>query len=209
MPSNNHPQSLSGLYAITPQTSDDLSLFKNVEAALVGGVRVLQYREKQLTGVDKEQRARTLLVMCQRYQVPLIINDDVELALAIGADGVHLGRDDVSIEQARAQLPENRIIGVSCYNRLPLAVAAAEAGADYVAFGSFFPSSTKPEAVAASFDLIEKFKQQYSLPVVAIGGITPSGAETLFEAGADMVAVISYLFDAPCPKVAAQQFPTR
>jgi len=177
---------LRGLYAITPEGP---GLLDKVQRALEGGVALLQYRRKQEASRDE---ARALLALCRRHGVPLIVNDDVGLALELGADGVHLGRDDGELAAARTKL-KGKLLGASCYDRLELARAAIAAGADYVAFGSVFASPTKPGAVRAPLSL---FKES-PVPRCAIGGITLDNAPQVIAAGADMVAVISDLFDAP------------
>ncbi|MDD3518138.1 MAG: thiamine phosphate synthase [Chromatiales bacterium] len=186
---------LRGLYAITdPQLTPLPSALERIEQSLRGGARLLQYRDK---GDDHERRLRealSLRELCHRHGAQFIVNDDVRLAHESGADGVHLGRDDVDVATARGMLGADAIIGVSCYDRLELALAAAAGGADYVAFGSFYPSGTKPAAVRADPSLIAAFKRQADLPVCAIGGITPDNAPTLIAAGADMLAVIGGLF---------------
>jgi len=198
---------LQGLYAIT----EDRALSAGeacvaVEAALRGGASLVQYRDKSGDHRRRLAAATALRVLCTRYRVPLLINDDVELARAVGADGVHLGRDDLDVRQARARLPDHSLIGVSCYNRFELAQRAVDAGADYVAFGSFFASPTKPQAVAATPDLLRRARTELSVPTVAIGGISPENGAALVRAGADMLAVISAVFAAPDIAAAARAF---
>lgn len=176
---------LRGLYAITPEGP---GLLAKVRAALRGGVALLQYRNKH----GSLDEAKAVLRLAREHGVPLIVNDDVELALAIGADGAHLGREDGDLGAARQKL-RGRILGASCYDRLELARAAVAAGADYVAFGSVFPSPTKPQAVRAPLSL---FGHDLGVPLCAIGGITLANAPQAIAAGAAMVAVISDLFDA-------------
>jgi thiamine-phosphate pyrophosphorylase len=162
-----------------------------VAAALAGGVRLVQYRDK---GDDRERRleeARRLVALCHEHGARLIVNDDPELAREAGADGVHLGRDDVSVAEARELLGPTALIGVSCYNRLERAIAAQAAGADYVAFGSFYPSPSKPDAVRAPLALLKQARALIDLPIVAIGGVTPDNAAPIALAGADAAAVIS------------------
>jgi thiamine-phosphate pyrophosphorylase len=175
-----------GLYAITPEGP---GLVEKVRAALEGGIALLQYRRKQGT----LEEARQIAKLAREHGVPLIVNDDVELALAIGADGAHLGRDDGDFSSARKRL-KGKILGASCYNRPELATAAVAAGADYIAFGSVFASPTKPGAVRAPLSL---FKDDLGVPKCAIGGITLANAPQAIAAGADLLAVISDLFDAP------------
>jgi len=187
---------LRGLYAITP--SDPLlpRLSALVSSALAGGVRLIQYRNKFAPAPLKRAQAAELLRICRAADARLIINDDLPLALEIGADGVHLGRDDGDIGAARQALGNERILGVSCYDDVDRATAAAAAGADYIAFGSVFASSTKPEATRASLELLTATKRRLRLPVAAIGGITIDNVAQVIAAGADMVAVITDLFDA-------------
>lgn len=198
---------LSGLYAITPAEQLSLpSLVNRVEQAIAGGVRLLQYRNKGTNRQLRLAEASALLSVCRKHDVLLIINDDLSLAQAIGADGVHLGREDTAIVRARTVLGTDAIIGASCYNDFTLALAASQAGASYVAFGSFFPSGTKPEAVPASLELLQQAKSEIHLPVVAIGGITPQNAPPLIAAGADMLAAIEGVFAQPDIKTAAAAF---
>jgi thiamine-phosphate pyrophosphorylase len=181
---------LRGLYAITPP---DLS---RVEEALASGALcALQYRAKDAPAASRRRSAQRLLERCRAHGVPFIVNDDVELALAVQADGVHLGRDDGDVAAARARLP-GRLLGVSCYDRLELAERAVAAGADYVAFGSVFASPTKPGAVRAPLALFARARV-LGVPLVAIGGITLQNAPQVIAAGADCLAVISDLFGAP------------
>ncbi len=198
---------LSGLYAITDsQMGAERDLPQLVEQALKGGAKIVQYRDKSTDHDRRLADASRLLDLCQRHSACFIINDDVELAAAVAADGVHLGRDDPDIESARRRLGEQAIIGVSCYNRLDLATAAQDAGVDYVAFGRFFPSSTKPQAVEAEIELLIQAKQALHIPIVAIGGITPENGAPLIDAGADMLAVIHGLFGQSDVRAAAEQF---
>ncbi|HSE00504.1 MAG TPA: thiamine phosphate synthase [Burkholderiales bacterium] len=197
---------ISGLYAVTPDGDDTPALIAAVEAALAGGARLLQYRNKPAPAALRLSQASALLVLCRRYRVPLIINDDLDLALAVSADGLHLGAEDGSLAAARARLGTAKILGASCYDRLELALEAARLGADYVAFGSFFPSSVKPGAVRAPLTLLRDAKRRLSMPVVAIGGITLENAPQLIAAGADGVAVISALFGADDVELAARRF---
>jgi thiamine-phosphate pyrophosphorylase len=197
---------ISGLYAITPEQPDTARLIEQVRAALTGGARVVQYRGKSGDIALLHEQASELHALCAAFGVPLIVNDSVRLADLTDADGVHLGREDASPREARIVLGTEKIIGVSCYNKLELALEAEANGADYVAFGSFFPSNTKPGAVAAPLELLRQAKARLHIPIVAIGGITPENAPALVEAGAAAVAVISGLFDAPDIQRAAQQY---
>ena len=188
---------LRGLYAITPEGP---GVVEKVRQALEGGIALLQYRNKSA----HLSEAKELAALARRYHVPLIVNDDVALALEIGAQGVHLGRDDGDLAKARKEM-KGKILGASCYDDLEAARAAVRAGADYVAFGSVFHSPTKPHALRASLALFKE-KNSLKVPLVAIGGITLENAGEALSAGADMVAVISDLFDAPDIKSRAVQY---
>lgn len=194
----------SGLYAITPQYADTNRLLAMVEAALKGGVAAVQYRDKSGDVALRHEQASELLELCRRYKAPLIINDDLRLADLVDADGVHLGETDGGLCEARIILGPDKIIGASCYQSIDLARKAQEAGADYVAFGSFFPSSTKPDAKPAGLELLSE-AGSLTVPVCAIGGITLENAPALIEAGADSIAVITALFDAPDVNAAARK----
>lgn len=197
---------LSGLYAVTPDDDDTGRLSARVKAALVGGAALVQYRNKRASAALRREQAGALLALCRRHHAPLVINDHLDLALELDADGVHLGGDDGSVSKARAMLGPHKVIGASCYNVMQKALAAEREGADYIAFGSFFASGVKPDAVHAPLDLLVEAKRQVALPIVAIGGITLANAPQLIAAGADMVAVISALFDATDITIAAQRF---
>ncbi|HEX8962202.1 MAG TPA: thiamine phosphate synthase [Rhodocyclaceae bacterium] len=187
---------LRGLYAITPSDSLLPRLSALVGSALAGGVRYVQYRNKFAPAPLKRAQAAELLRICRAADARLIVNDDLWLALEIGADGAHLGKEDGDIRMARQALGSHRILGVSCYNDMGRAEAAAAAGADYIGVGSVFASTTKPEATRASLDFLSEAKRRFALPVAAIGGITLANAKEVIAAGADMVAVITDLFDA-------------
>ena len=191
-------RSISGLYAITPDTENTPALLEKVEAALSGGARLLQYRNKTASAALRLIQGRALLALCWKFQVPLIINDHLELALALDAHGLHVGGEDGSASEARRRLGPDKILGVSCYSRLDNAVDAVAAGATYVAFGGFYPSKVKPGANARTpIGLLGEAKRSLDVPVVAIGGITLDNTPALVAAGADSVAVITALFDAP------------
>lgn len=192
-----------GVYAITPETADTEQLLTQVEAALVGGVAAVQYRDKSADVARRHEQASELVALCHQFGVPLIVNDDLRLADLCGADGVHLGRDDGSLREARIILGRDKLIGASCYQSLELARAAQASGADYVAFGSFFPSPTKPAAGRADAALLGEASPLIHIPIVAIGGITLANAPQLLDAGADSLAVLSALFDAPDIRSAA------
>jgi thiamine-phosphate pyrophosphorylase len=198
--------SLRGLYAVTPDEADTRRLEALVGAALRGGAAVVQYRNKSADPALRLEQAQMLRSLCDGAHVPLIINDHLDLAIEVGAHGLHVGRDDGSLGAARSALGAEKIIGVSCYNVLADALNAQAGGADYVAFGSFFASSVKPGAVVAPLDLLQSAHRVLHLPVVAIGGITLANAGQLVAAGADAVAVITALFSASDVEAAARQF---
>ena len=199
-------QKVHGLYAVTPDTEDSARLARDVQAALEGGTRVVQYRNKSTDTALRRYQASALYALCQAHGAALIVNDDVELALEIDAHGVHLGREDGSIEAARARLGPHKLLGASCYRSLENAALAIAAGADHIAFGSFFVSTVKPGAVRSTPTILTEAKRKFGVPVVAIGGITPANAPQLIEAGADSVAVITALFSAPDIAQAAREF---
>ncbi|MDD4912995.1 MAG: thiamine phosphate synthase [Sideroxydans sp.] len=248
---------VAGLYAITPDLADTNELLRKVRLALQGGARVLQYRNKIADAALQLQQAQALRQLTLEFDTTFIVNDDAALARQVNADGVHLGGEDGSVAAARALLGESKLIGVSCYNRAPLALAAVQQGADYVAFGAFFPSSVKPEAVRADITLLQEVRRALNanstlahnpllppcrgkvgmgiesgnilastptltlplhgggtevsrkyVPIVAIGGITQQNGAMLIEAGADSLAVISALWDAPDSEQAAKKFST-
>ncbi len=195
---------LRGLYGITPDSRDSESLIARVRLALEAQtpspIAALQYRNKLADAPARRREARALAELCRASEVLFIVNDDLELALEVDADGVHLGREDGDLAQARARLGD-RLLGASCYNDLQRARTAVAAGADHVAFGSVFPSATKPAAARAPLEIFSAARA-LGVPRVAIGGITLHNAREAIRAGADMVAVISDLFDAP--DIAAQ-----
>lgn len=197
------PEFPGGLYAITPETADTERLLAQVEAALAGGAAAVQYRDKSGDVARRHEQASELVALCRRFEAPLIVNDDLRLADLCDADGVHLGRDDGSLREARIILGKSKFIGASCYQSLDLAQAAQAAGADYVAFGSFFPSPTKPAAGRADTALLRAAAPLIHVPLVAIGGIALTNAPALLDAGADSLAVLSALFEAPDIRAAA------
>jgi len=184
---------MRGLYAITPDIVDTGLLARRVEQALAAGVAMLQYRNKMLSRENRLLQAKELAPIARGYGVPFIVNDDVEIALAVGANGAHIGKGDGDLATARSKLG-GKILGASCYDDLEKARAAVKTGADYIAFGSVFPSPTKPDAVRAPLSL---FKNDLGIPLCAIGGITLQNAPALIAAGASLLAVITDLFDAP------------
>ncbi|KAB2920208.1 MAG: thiamine phosphate synthase [Dechloromonas sp.] len=197
---------LRGLYAITPDITDAGSLLAGVEAALAGGCRLLQFRDKTSPMPERLMRGRALRRLTQQYGARLIVNDDLALAMLLDADGVHLGGDDGNLRAARAIIGPQRILGASCYADLASARVADAAGADYVAFGAVFPSPTKPDAVHAPLALFGKAGQELRAATCAIGGITLAEASTLIAAGADLLAVITDLFSAPDIAARAAQY---
>ncbi|MGB7290059.1 MAG: thiamine phosphate synthase [Candidatus Macondimonas sp.] len=194
-----------GLYAITDGASSPQALAEQVVAWIAGGARMVQYRDKGADAGRRLEEAQALRTVCRAAGVPLLINDDVALALAVGADGVHLGRDDADLRMARARLGPRALIGISAYADLAQALKAVALGADYVAFGRFFPSLTKPNAPPAPVAVLRAARRALSVPVVAIGGITPENARELIAAGADLVAVIGGLAG-PDPQMQAQRY---
>lgn len=190
------PQLLRGLYVITDPnlTPGPVLLLDRVAAALRGGARVVQYRAKHVSPAQRLQDARALRQLTQQYDALLIINDDPSLCVASAADGVHVGREDASVMRAREEIGPDRILGVTCHGHPQLATAAQAAGADYVAFGRFYPSHTKPEAEPAALAKVAPFITSSTTPCVAIGGITVNNAPNLIAAGFAMVAVIHDVF---------------
>ena len=197
---------IRGLYAVTPDVDDTAALTAMVRQAIEGGAALVQYRSKQAVAGTRLAQAQALQRVCRELAVPLIVNDHLGIALATGADGLHLGAEDGPLDAARARLGPAKLLGASCYDRLDAALAAQATGADYCAFGSFFPSGVKPGALRASLDLLREAKRSLRIPVVAIGGITLANAGQLVAAGADALAVISALFHAPDVRAAAREF---
>ncbi len=197
---------ISGLYAITPDLADTQKLIQQVRLALEGGTRWLQYRNKSADQLLRLQQATALMRLCREFAVPLIINDSLDVALEINADGVHLGAQDCLISDAKSKLGADKIIGASCYDNLQRALEAETEGADYVALGSFFASTVKPEAARAPLKLLREAKERLRVPVVAVGGIDLHNAGLLIGAGADAVAVISALFNAKDIRETAKSF---
>jgi thiamine-phosphate pyrophosphorylase len=198
---------LGGLYAIADTAVIRAgALATAVKAALDGGARAIQYRDK---GGDPRRRgleARSLARLCRDAGALFIVNDDATLAAEADADGVHLGREDAALDECRHRLGAQAIIGVSCYNRLELAIEAERNGADYVAFGSFFASAVKPDAVHATLELLRAARARLRVPIAAIGGITPENAPALVAAGADFLAVITGVFSQPDIEAAARRY---
>lgn len=199
---------MRGLYAITPTSLclDPPRLLAAVESALRGGARLIQYRDKTDEHARRLASVRALRDLCERHRAKLIVNDDVELALEAGAHGVHLGLDDMGLVEARARLGPDRLIGITCQDSLARARHASEGGADYLAFGAFFPSRTKPDARHATLALLEQARVSTSLPLCAIGGITPQNCGPLIAAGADLIAAVDGVFAAPDIEAVARAY---
>lgn len=192
---------IKGLYVITDEVliaESDLNHY--VEQAIIGGASVVQYRNKNTPYATRVAQAESLLQICNLHSVPLIINDDIGLCADIGADGVHLGQSDSDITDAREHLGSDVIIGITCHNSMELALNAQQAGADYVAFGRFFPSNTKPNAQPAELSILKQASKMLEIPTVAIGGITEENALKLIEAGASSIAVAGSVFADQDPK---------
>jgi len=196
-----------GLYAITDnQLIPPGELKRRVSLAIAGGAVVIQYRDKGSGPAAKLDEVVAMATLCRKQGVPLIVNDDLDLAAAVGAAGVHLGQEDASLQAARARLGADAIIGISCYNDLQRAREAVQAGADYVAFGRFYPSRSKPEAVLAEPGLLMQASSELARPIVAIGGITPANGRTLLAAGASLLAAIHGVFGQPDIEAAARRY---
>jgi len=196
-----------GFYAITDSglLPGDVMLAA-VESALRGGATAVQYRDKGSGAARRLRQAAALVKLCRRYGAPLIVNDDVELARDVDADGVHVGREDQAVSRARSVLGDGRIVGASCNDSIERALLAQDDGATYVAFGRFFPSRTKPDAVHAPLALLPRARPQVRVPIVAIGGITPDNGASLLAAGADILSAIDGVFGAPDVQTAARAY---
>ena len=200
---------LRGLYAITDSLLIPEDSFETaITQALQGGARIIQYRDKTNPTDIRLAQSQLLRRLCDEYDALLIINDDIDLAMASKADGIHLGEDDATIKTAREKLGAEFIIGKSCYNNVDSAIGAQTEGADYVAFGAFFSSPTKPDAKIVSLSELTRAKQQLAIPVCAIGGITVDNAPPLIKSGVDMIAVISGIFSQADIKQASNKLAT-
>lgn len=196
-----------GLYAITDSAlHTGPALERAVRRAIAGGAKVIQYRDKSADADRRRTEAVMLVRLCRRHGVPMIVNDDVDLALSCDADGVHIGRDDLHLSAARSRLGNDSIIGVSCYNRLELARAAQGDGADYVAFGSMYSSPTKPDATRCEIATLEEARTCIHVPIVAIGGITPDNGGALLDAGVDLLAIVRGVFGHNDPGASARRY---
>jgi thiamine-phosphate pyrophosphorylase len=197
---------LAGLYLVTPDWDDTARLLRATEQALLGGAALVQYRHKFASEDLRRQQAQGLQALCRHYQVPFIINDHLDLCLALDADGIHVGGTDASVAEMRAALGPDKIVGASCYGDLSLAHAAQLAGASYVAFGGFYLSRVKKYPVTTPFDVVSIACTAINLPNVVIGGMTVENCRPLVNAGAHMVAAISSIYLAPDPQAAARAF---
>ena len=197
---------IKGLYAITPDEMDTAALLRKTRLVLQGGAQVLQYRNKSADAALRLQQAQALRQLTREFDTSFIVNDDAQLAAQVEADGVHLGGEDGSVAAARTLLGSTKLIGASCYNRILLAHEVVRQGADYVAFGAFFMSSVKPGAVRADVALLKTARDELHVPIVAIGGITQQNGASLIAAGADALAVITALWNAPNIQTSAQEF---
>ncbi len=197
---------INGLYAITPELENTGDLLDKTRQVLEGGAQLIQYRNKSANRILLREQAGLLLQLCREYTVPLIINDYLDLTIEIGADGLHVGQHDAAIAKARNQLGDNKIIGASCYNNLGLALQAEKEGVDYVAFGAFFPSLTKPNTVSVTMNLIAEAKNKITVPIVGIGGIRLTNAKKIIQSGCAAIAVCNDLFQSVNIKAKAAQY---
>jgi len=197
---------IKGLYAITPDMADLNTLIQKTQLAIEGGAFMVQYRSKIHDRDAKMQQCAAILRLCREYNIPCIVNDDVDMCRVLQADGVHLGEKDDNIAEVRRILGEDAIIGSSCYDQLNRAKQAQNEGASYVAFGAMFETFTKPHAPRATLELLREAKSQIQIPVVAIGGITMNNAHDVIETGIDAIAVINSLFEAKTIKETAETF---
>lgn len=199
-------KNLKGLYAITDPSLMGDELIAMAEQTILGGTKILQYRNKSAPIKQQEQEALSLCKLCNHHDVIFIVNDNIDLAIKVNADGVHLGQKDTQLQEARKRLCENKIIGVTCNNQIKFAETAQEQGADYVAFGRFFNSQTKPSAPHAELSLLTQARKKITVPIVAIGGITPESVPLLLNEGVDMLAVIQGIFGQTDILKATRQF---
>ena len=195
---------IKGLYAITPDSADLNTLIQKTKSAIEGGAFMVQYRSKIQDRDVKMQQCAAILRLCREYEIPCIVNDDVDMCRILEADGVHLGEKDDNIAEVRHILGEDAIIGSSCYDQLDRAKSAQKEGASYVAFGAMFPTSTKPNAPRASLALLKEAKREIQIPIVAIGGITVNNAHDVIKTGIDAIAVITSLYEAKSIKETAE-----
>jgi thiamine-phosphate pyrophosphorylase len=197
---------MKGLYLVTPDWDDTDALIKATETALSVGIGLLQYRHKTANGELRLEQASALLKLCRQHNVPFIINDHIDLCIALDADGIHVGGTDASVVVVRTLIGKDKILGASCYGDFALAEQAQIAGASYVAFGGFYPSRVKKYEVSTPASIVSKAKSQLTLPVCVIGGMTPENAKPLVKEGADMVAAISSVYSADDIAIAVKEF---
>ncbi len=202
----NKVRHMHGLYLVTPNWDDTAQLLACTERALAAGAAMVQYRHKEAGPALRLAQGAALLALCRRYGRPLIINDYVSLCVTLGADGVHVGGTDMTVAAARAALGPGKIVGASCYGELALAREAELAGASYVAFGGFYPSTVKKYTFTTEPDVVERARAELAVPLVVIGGMTPENAAPLVERGADLVAAITSVYMAADPAVAVRAF---
>lgn len=197
---------MKGLYLVTPDWDDTDQLLQATKQAIDGGAVLVQYRHKSASEALRHEQGQALLAMCRRHDKPLIINDHIDLCMALDADGVHVGGTDDSVANVRARLGADKIVGASCYGDLALARTAAAAGASYVAFGGFYPSLVKKYAVTTPPAIVADAVRELSVPVCVIGGMTAANSKSLVEQGAYWVAAISSVYSAPDQQAAAAEF---
>lgn len=197
---------MRGLYLVTPNWDDTERLLDLTRQALQAGAALVQYRHKDAPSALRIEQAEALLTLCRRHGRPLIVNDHLDLCMALDADGIHVGGTDASVAAVRAALGPRKIVGASCYGDFALARSAQDAGASYVAFGGFYPSVVKQYAVSTPQSIVARAKAGLNVPVAVIGGMTPANARPLVDLGADMVAAISSVALAPDPHGAARAF---
>ena len=197
---------MKGLYLVTPDWDDTEALIKTTEIALTVGVGLLQYRHKTASGELRLEQASALLKICRQHNVPFIVNDHIDLCIALDGDGIHVGGTDASVAVVRTLIGKDKILGASCYGDFALAEQAQIAGASYVAFGGFYPSRVKKYEVSTPASIVSKAKSELTVPVCVIGGMTPENAKPLVKEGADMVAAISSVYSAADIATAVREF---
>ena len=197
---------MKGLYLVTPDWDDTEALIKATEIALTVGVGLLQYRHKTASGELRLEQASALLKLCRQHNVPFIVNDHIDLCIALDADGIHVGGTDASVAVVRTLIGKDKILGASCYGDFALAEQAQIAGASYVGFGGFYPSRVKKYEVSTPASIVSKAKSELTVPVCVIGGMTPENAKPLVKEGADMVAAISSVYSAADIATAVREF---
>ena len=198
---------MKGLYIVTPDWDDTAKLVDVTEKAIKGGTKIVQYRHKTATPELRREQAKALQAVCKRYKVPFIINDHVDLAMELDADGIHVGESDEAVAAVRSRVGPKKIVGASCYGDMDLVRKAHKAGASYIAFGGFYPSRIKKYPVTTELDIVRQMKKEIpELPSCAIGGIDHQNAVPLVERGVDMICVISSVYFADDPEAAARKF---